>query len=170
MLRWLLVASCKGVDIKEVQIWCDGSAIKAPQKQYYCGAGTVLIYGEHIKEVSTPLGIGTNNIAELTAPIVGLRLLKEPCKVTIYSDSQYTIDCIKKYYKGWERRGFITQNKGEVKNKGLIIDLYKATQKHHVTWVKVVAHSGVYFNELADQLACKASAKSKEIIESGGLN
>lgn len=93
-------------------------------------------------------------------------MLKEPCKVTIYSDSQYTIDCITKYYKGWERRGFITQNKGEVKNKELIIDLYKTTQKHHVTWVKVAAHSGVYFNELADRLACEASAKSKEEYES----
>lgn len=62
-----------------------------------------------------------------------------------------------------------TQNKGEVKNKELIIDLYKTTQKHHVTWVKVAAHSGVYFNELADRLVCEASAKSKEEYEKGVL-
>jgi ribonuclease HI len=160
----------KEVVIKNVEIWCDGSAIKAPNNQYYCGAGTVLIYGNYVKEVSTPIGIGTNNIAELTAPLVGLRLLKERCFVTIYSDSQYTIDCITKYYSGWERRGFVTQNKGEVKNKQLVIDLYNETQKHHVTWVKVKAHTGVEFNERADRLACEASAKSKQVIECGGIS
>jgi len=153
------------VIIKNVEIWCDGSAIKAPSKKHFCGAGTVLVYGNVIKKVSTPLGIGTNNIAELTAPLIGLRMLKERCNVIIYSDSQYTIDCITKYYKSWERNGFITQNKGEVKNKHLIQELYSETQKHHVTWVKVKSHCGIELNELADQLACQASAISKEEYE-----
>ena len=158
VVRWI---------IKTVEIWTDGSAIKAPNKQYYCGAGTVLIYGKHVKEISTPLGIGTNNIAELSGPLIGLRCLKEKCKVTIYSDSQYTIDCITKYYKSWEKKGFITQNKGEVKNKELIQELYKEAQKHHVTWVKVKAHCGIEHNELADRLACEASEESKRMKEGG---
>lgn len=148
-----------------VEIWCDGSALKAPDGMFYCGAGTVLIYGEHIKEVSTPLGFATVNIAELTAPLVGLKLLKHPCNVTIYCDSQYTIDCITKYYKSWVKNGFKTQAKGDVKNKELIQELYNETQKHQVTWVKVKSHNGIYYNELADKLACEASAKSKEDLQ-----
>lgn len=151
--------------IKKVEIWSDGSAIRAPDKKYYCGAGTVLIYVDYIKEISTPLGFATNNIAELSSVLIGLRALKEKCNVTIYSDSQYTIDCITKYYKSWEKKGFVTQNKGAVKNKELIQDLYKETQKHHVTWVKVKSHCGIEMNELADKLACEASAESKRMEE-----
>ena len=124
-----------------------------------------MIYGEHVKKISTPLGIGTNNIAELSSVLIGLRALKERCNVTIYSDSQYTIDCITKYYKSWEKKGFVTQNKGVVKNKELIQELYKETQKHHVTWVKVKSHSGIEMNDLADKLACEASEVSKKAEE-----
>lgn len=148
--------------LPEVELWVDGSALKAPDGEFYCGAGVVLVYGDKIKEVSIPLGLATVNIAELTAPLEGLKLLKKKCNVTIMSDSLYTIDTQCKWYRGWDKRGWVTQAGSEVKNKNLIQLLKKESLKHNVTWVKVKSHSGLEMNDLADKLACDASAKVKE--------
>jgi ribonuclease HI len=149
---------------KEVEIYSDGSALKADEGKFHCGAGTVLLYKEIEKRVSTPLPDATVNIAELTAAIIGLELLKESCIVTIYTDSQYTIDCITKWYSGWCKKGWKTQAKEDVKNKHLIQRLHSLCQNHKVTWVKVKGHSGIYYNDLADQLAVEAS----NLVKSGG--
>jgi len=148
--------------LKNIEIWTDGSALKAPNGKFYCGVGVVLVYNKHVKELSIPLGLATVNIAELTAPIEGLKLLKEKCRVRIYSDSQYTIDTQQKWYSNWERRGWKTQSGGEVKNKELIQLLKRLSRQHDVTWIKVKGHSGLEMNDLADELACRASAKVKE--------
>jgi ribonuclease HI len=148
--------------VKQVEIYTDGSALKAHEGKFYCGCGVVLIYGDIIKEVSHSCGYATVNIAELTAPLLGLKLLKEPCKVRIYSDSQYTINSITKWYLGWVKNKWRNSKKEEVKNKELIQELYNLCQQHEVTWVKVKGHSGNYYNELADQLAVAASNKFKE--------
>lgn len=149
-----------------VEIWTDGSALKAPDGKFYCGAGIVLVFGQHKKEMSIPLGLATVNIAELTAPIEGLKALKKRCKVKIMSDSQYTIDTQEKWYSNWERRNWKTQGGGEVKNKELIQLLKKLSLQHEVTWVKVKGHSDLPMNDLADRLACDASAKVKEEMSS----
>ena len=109
--------------MKKIEIWTDGSALKAPQGNFYCGCGIVMVYGDRVKEISHELGYATVKIAKLTAPIIGLECLKEPCEVKIMSDSQYTIDTQTKWYDGWARRGWITQNKGAVKNRDLIQQL-----------------------------------------------
>lgn len=150
--------------LKEIQIYSDGSALKAPEGKFHCGAGTVLLYKGKERHISTPLPNATVNIAELTAAIVGLEALKEPCIVSIYTDSQYTIDCITKWYSGWNKKRWKTQAGEDVKNKHLIQHLYSLCQNHEVTWVKVKGHSGNYFNDLADQLAVKAS----NLVKSGG--
>lgn len=149
--------------LPEVEIWTDGSALKAPEGKFFCGAGIVLVYGDVVKEVSLPLGFATVNIAELTAPIEGLKLLKKKCKVKIMTDSQYTIDTQKKWYTNWVKRGWKTQSGGEVKNKRLIQLLKELSSKHDVTWVKVKGHSNLPMNDLADELACKASLMEKEL-------
>lgn len=143
-------------------MWVDGSALKGDKGSFHCGSGVVLIYKDKVKGISHPIPDGTVNIAELTAPILGLQCLKEPCDVVIHSDSQYTINTQTKWYESWCRRGWMTQNKGEVKNKDLIQLLYQLSKKHKVTWVKVKSHSGLFYNDLADELAVRASTSLKE--------
>lgn len=153
--------------MKNVIMYTDGSALKAPDGKFYCGSGVVLLYGEHKREISHICGYATVNVAELTAVIIGLESLKESCNVIIYCDSQYTIDTQEKWYSGWERRGWMTQNKGGVKNKELIQRLNYLCNQHRVKWVKVKSHSGDKFNDLADKLAVKASTKFKKECVNG---
>lgn len=146
-------------------MYTDGSALKAPEGKFYCGAGVVLLFEDKKKEISHELGYATVNIAELTAPILGLECLKFPCKVLIYSDSQYTIDTQTKYIAEWMRRGWRTSTGRPVKNKELIKRLHELCKHHEVEWVKVKGHSGDTYNDLADKLACEASAASKEKLK-----
>jgi len=150
--------------LKKVELWSDGSALKAEDGKFHCGAGTVLIFNGREKHISTPLPDATVNIAELSAAIIGLEALKEVCSVTIYTDSQYTIDCITKWFAGWNRKKWKTQAGGDVKNKHLIQRLHSLCQYHEVEWVKVKGHSDLYYNDLADQLAVQAS----NLVKSGG--
>lgn len=145
--------------------YCDGSSVKAKDGGYHGGAGVVLIYKGKEKHISVPIPEGTNNISEINAAIITLETLKELCRVTIYSDSMYTINAMTKWIHGWKRRGWMTQNKGEVKNKEIIQRLDGLCQKHVVTWRHVKGHSGDYYNDLADKLACEASARLKEELE-----
>ncbi len=150
--------------MKEVNIWTDGSALKDPRGEdtFFGGAGAVLIYNGKQRQISIPIEGGTNNIAELSAPLFALRCLTERCKVKIMSDSQYTINCITKWRFGWERKGWINTKREPVKNKEIIQALITECGKHEVEWVKVKAHCGIPENELADQLAVAASTKLKE--------
>jgi len=148
-------------------VYCDGSAIKARDGGYHGGAGVVLIYKGLEKHLSVPIPSGTNNISELNAATIALETLKHPCRVTIYTDSMYTINAMTKWVGGWKRRGWMTQNKGEVKNKEIIQKLDGLCQKHVVKWKHVKGHSGDYYNDLADKLACDASAKCKRDMEGG---
>ena len=80
--------------MKVVTAYTDGSSIKQikDSSKYHGGAGVVLVCGEHKKEISIPLGYATVNIAELTAPIEGLKALKKKCKVTIFMrEGVYTL-------------------------------------------------------------------------------
>lgn len=148
--------------VKEIELWSDGSALKAPEGKFFCGSGCVLIYGNKEKHISHEVGYGTVNTAELTAPILGLQCLKEKCKVTIYTDSKYTMDSITTWWNGRVRNKWKTQGGEDVKNKDLIQQLHSLCQQHEVTWVKVKGHSGLKYNDLADELAIKASNSFKE--------
>ena len=149
--------------MKEVEMWTDGSSIKKLPEGFHGGAGCVLIYKGKEKHLSVAIEDGTNNIAELTAPVLGLKALKERCKVNIHTDSAYTINCITKWCVGWKRRGWKTSSGEPVKNVDIIKELDTLCRFHDVTWIKVKGHSGIYYNDLADELATKASASLKEV-------
>lgn len=152
-----------GIIIKKVIAYTDGSSIKAKGGGYHGGAGVVLMFNGKMKEVSHPIPEGTNNISELTACILALEVLKEPCIVKLHTDSQYCIKCMTEWLGGWKRRGWRTANKGAVKNVDLIKRLDKLCQIHNVEWVWVKGHNGDKYNEIADELACKASASLKDL-------
>ena len=90
--------------MKQVEIFTDGACSGNPGPG---GWGAVLRYNGHEKEISGGEANTTNNRMELSAVINALALLKEPCKVTLYSDSQYVVNSVEKgWVFGWERKGF----------------------------------------------------------------
>jgi ribonuclease HI len=95
----------------------------------------------------------TNNRMELTAPIEALASLKQPCAVTIYTDSQYLRNGISSWIANWKARGWRTADHMPVKNIDLWQRLDALVQQHRVSWRWVKAHAGVEGNERADALA-----------------
>lgn len=146
-----------------VTIYTDGSSLKAKSGGFHGGAGCVLIAGNGTeKHISEPIEGGTNNISEILAAAIALEALKVPCDVVLRTDSQYVIKCMTEWISGWKQRGWITQNKGTVKNKEYLQRLDKQCRIHKVTWEWVKGHNGDKYNEIADQLAVAASTKLKE--------
>lgn len=143
--------------MKEVTIYTDGACSGNPGPG---GWGAVLIYGDVTKEISGGEKVTTNNKMELTAPIEALKLLKEPCKVKLHSDSAYLINCFKeKWYVGWEKNGWVNSKKEPVANKELWQELLRLFRIHEVEWVKVKGHAGDFWNERCDELARAATPK-----------
>ncbi len=79
-------------NLKQVTIFTDGAAVPNPGAGGY---GVVLRFGAHHKKLSGGFQRTTNNRMELMAVIVGLEALKERCKVTLHSDSQYIVEAVK---------------------------------------------------------------------------
>lgn len=121
------------------------------------GWGTILMYKEKQKEMSGGKRETTNNIMEITAVIEGLKSLKFPCKVKIYSDSAYVVNAFnQKWIYGWMKNGWKNSSKEPVKNKELWQELYQLTKIHEVTFIKVKGHSDNEYNNRCDELARNA--------------
>lgn len=137
--------------MKKIDLYTDGACSYNPGPGGY---GIVLIYGEHIKTFSGYEENTTNNRMEMFAVIAGLRKLKEPCNVTIYTDSAYVSNAfLNNWINIWQKNNWKTTSKKEVKNIDLWQDLLKELQPHKTTWVKVKGHSDNYYNNMCDQLA-----------------
>jgi ribonuclease HI len=136
--------------LKRVEIFTDGACSGNPGPG---GWGAILRYGETEKEISGYEKHTTNNKMEMTAVIEALRRLKEPCRVTIHSDSLYLQKGITSWIHAWKRNGWKTADKKPVKNQDLWITLDELSRKHKIKWVWVQGHSGHPENERCDQLA-----------------
>jgi ribonuclease HI len=91
---------------------------------------------------------------ELTAAIEGLAALKEPCRVTLYSDSKYLVDAITKGWAvGWRSRGWRKADKQPALNVDLWQRLLQLLEQHEVTFVWVKGHAGHPENERCDRMA-----------------
>lgn len=123
------------------------------------GWGTILRYKTVEKELSGYAPSTTNNRMELTAVVEGLRALKQPCQINIYTDSRYLKDGITSWIHKWKRNGWKTSNKTPVKNQELWEALDAASQKHDIEWHWIKGHAGHPENERADQLAREAIFK-----------
>lgn len=140
-------------DLKLVKIYADGACKNNPGKG---GWGVILLHGETKKELYGGEQRTTNNRMELTAVIKGLEALKEPCDVTIYSDSQYVIHAFNHdWITKWKRNGWKLNTVKPLKNDDLWKQLYALTLKHEISWVWVKGHAGNAYNERADYLANK---------------
>ena len=117
------------------------------------GWGVVLRANAHVKELFGGERATTNNRMELKAAIEALTALKQPCKVDLYTDSQYVRSGITEWLPAWRARGWRTADKKPVKNQDLWEALAALAAKHEVTWHWVKGHSGHPENERADELA-----------------
>ena len=134
--------------MKEVQLYTDGACRGNPGRG---GWGAILVYGKYEKEMSGGERETTNNRMELTAAIEGLSALKEPCRVTLYSDSKYLVDAYKEgWVYAWEKAAF---RAGKVKNPDLWQRMLSLTRMHEVEFVWVRGHNGHEYNERCDKLA-----------------
>lgn len=126
------------------------------------GYGTILRYESHEKELSGGEADTTNNRMELTAVIVGLEALKEPCHVTLTTDSKYVADAITKgWAESWQRNGWRKADKKPALNVDLWEKLLLLLKTHEVEIVWVKGHEGHPENERCDTLAVNASKNFK---------
>ena len=95
----------------------------------------------------------TNNKMELQAAIEGLKALKEPCDVTLYTDSKYVLQGVTEWLAGWKAKGWKTAAKKPVKNIEYWQALDQQIARHSINWQWVKGHSGHRENDIADQLA-----------------
>ena len=136
--------------MKALEIYTDGACRGNPGAG---GWGVYLLYKNEKKEFYGGKLNTTNNQMELTAAIEGLKVLKEPCKVKLYTDSKYVMDGINGWIANWKKNNWKTASKKDVKNKELWIELDAETCKHEIEWIWVKGHSGNIGNEKADALA-----------------
>ncbi len=140
--------------MKKVQLYTDGACRGNPGRG---GWGAILVYGRFEKELSGGERETTNNRMELTAAIEGLAALKEPCEVTLYSDSKYLVDAfLQGWVAGWRAKGW-RRGREELKNPDLWERLYALTEMHSVEFVWVKGHNGHGYNERCDALATGAA-------------
>lgn len=143
--------------MEEVIIYTDGACSGNPGAG---GWGSILMYKDTKKEISGGKENTTNNVMELTAVIEGIKLLKFPCKVKLYSDSAYVVNAFnQKWIYGWLKNGWKNASKEPVKNKELWQELYNLTKIHDVKFIKVKGHADNEFNNRCDELARNAIKK-----------
>ncbi len=143
---------------KSITLYSDGSSLGNPGPG---GWGTILEFNGHIKELSGANPNTTNNQMELQGVIEGLKALKEPCDVTIYSDSKYVVQAINEWLSNWVKNNWKTAGKKPVKNQELWQDYIEVSKIHTVNanWVK--GHAGHEQNERCDILARTQAEKLK---------
>ncbi len=147
--------------LKKVEIWTDGACSFNPGPG---GWGAILSYKGIEKIISGGNKETTNNVMELTAVIEGLKMLKEPCLVTLYSDSSYVVNAItQNWLSTWETNGFKTSNNKPVKNRELWEGLSSLLKTHKVTFVLVKGHADNENNNRCDKLARNEVKKLMEV-------
>ena len=137
--------------MKHVDIYTDGACRGNPGQG---GWGAILVYGGREKELSGGERETTNNRMELSAVIAALSALKEPCDITLTSDSKYVVDAVTKgWVESWRRKGWRKADKSPALNVDLWEQLLPLLQTHHVNFVWVRGHNGHPYNERCDVLA-----------------
>ena len=137
--------------MKHVDIYTDGACRGNPGKG---GWGAILVFGGVEKELSGGEAMTTNNRMELMGAISALEALKEPCEVTLTSDSKYLTDAINKgWLESWKAKGWKKADRSPVLNPELWQRLDGLLNIHKVTFVWVHGHRGHVYNERCDVLA-----------------
>ena len=156
---------------KTVTLYTDGACSGNPGIGGYAG---ILIYGDVKKEYSGADAQTTNNRMEVIAVIEGLKRLKYPCNVDVYSDSAYTVNAfLNGWIYAWRKNGWKKADGKAVLNTDLWEELYTLTQTHSVTFHKVAGHADNELNNRCDELArgaiteLRKSLPPEELVSGG---
>jgi len=143
--------------MKEVIIYTDGACSGNPGPG---GWGAILRYGEKTKELSGGEKQTTNNRMELTGVISALQALNQPCRVQLYTDSQYVVNAMEKGWAvSWRSKGWRRSNKEPALNPDLWQTLLELCETHEVTFHWVKGHAENPYNNRCDELAVAAREK-----------
>jgi ribonuclease HI len=145
-------------ELPQVEIFTDGACKGNPGPG---GWGAILRSNGKERELSGGESPTTNNRMELMAAIESLNALTKPCRVQLWTDSNYVRDGITKWIHGWRRNGWKTADKKPVKNTELWQALLEAAAPHRIEWHWVKGHAGHPENERADALACAEAEKRR---------
>lgn len=143
----------------EVIIYTDGSCQGNPG---IGGWGAVLRKGGHQKTLCGGALQTTNNRMEITAAIMALQALTRSCRVLVYSDSQYVIQGMSRWLRGWKASQWRGADGSPVKNQDLWMQLDDCASRHQVQWMWVRGHAGNAGNEQADALANQGAQQALE--------
>lgn len=142
--------------MKSVTVFTDGGCLGNPGPG---GWAAILQSDGSTRELSGGEPATTNNRMELTAALCALAALKEPCEVTLFTDSQYLRQGITAWIRNWKAKGWITSTRQPVKNADLWKSLDAESKRHTITWKWVRGHTGHRENERCDALASDEIAK-----------
>lgn len=143
--------------MKQIKIYTDGACSGNPGPG---GWGAVLVYNGKEKELSGSEKNTTNNRMELTAVIMALNALNQPCEVKLTTDSKYVCDAINKgWVYSWRKNGWRKSDKKPALNVDLWEELLSLLEKHEVQFIWVKGHNGHKYNEICDTLAVKEYQK-----------
>jgi ribonuclease HI len=155
---------------QHVEIYTDGGCEPNPGPGGY---GAVLIHPKTTKRKETSGGFRktTNNRMEIFAAIAGLDMLKQPCKVTVFSDSQYVVKAMMEgWVAAWKRKGWWRTKTERPENVDLWQRLDALCQTHQVEFRWVKGHAGNPENERCDQLAMAALRQPNLPVDDGYEN
>ena len=137
--------------LKQVELYTDGACSGNPGPG---GWGAILKYADHQLELSGFEAETTNNRMELTAVIEGLSKLREPCAVTVTSDSKYVVDSVsKRWVYNWRDKGWKNSQRVTPPNVDLWMRLLELLDYHKVDFRWIRGHAGHPMNERCDTLA-----------------
>ena len=146
--------------MKKIILYTDGACSGNPGPGGY---GSILMYKDAKKEISGYKSNTTNNQMEMLAVIEGLKLVKEPCEIEIYSDSAYVVNAFNnKWIDSWLKNNWKTSSKKEVKNIELWKELLELLKVHNYKFIKVKGHADNEFNNRCDELARGEIEKNKQ--------
>ena len=143
-----------------ILLYCDGACLGNPGP----GGWAALLQTRHGHQIHEKLIAGaeehtTNNRMELKAALEGLKALKKPCTVEVYSDSKYVVRGMSEWIKQWIQNSWKTAAKKPVENRELWEALHAASEPHTITWHWVKGHAGHPENERVDEAARQAAER-----------
>lgn len=147
-------------ELPRVDIYTDGACSGNPGPG---GWAAILVSGGKEKELSGKANPTTNNRMELTAAIEGLKALKRPCRVRLYSDSAYLVNAFTNgWLEKWQKNNWQTSKKEPVENRDLWETLLELSKIHEIEWHKVKGHGDNEYNNRCDRLAVGARTNAQE--------
>lgn len=146
--------------MKQVTVYTDGACSGNPGPGGFCA---ILVYQNREKQISGGEKVTTNNRMELSAVILALEALREPCRVEIVSDSRYVVDAVEKgWLDSWQKRGWKKSDRSPVLNVDLWERLIPLLERHKVEFTWIRGHAGHPYNERCDQTAVREAHRFLE--------